>query len=148
VIDRRSSLLVLAACVAGIVVLVAVLASRGPSGPLSREEYRMELAEALDRFEPSGVTGAQALEEMADRFHAAGERLGEVEPPADAADAHGRLVAGLNSFGDRLADLAESGREGAIQFQMELAENGAAGLEWLGAFNELAAKGYASAEVP
>jgi hypothetical protein len=148
VIDRRSSLLVLAACVAGIVVIVAVLASRGPSGPLSPEEYRVELAEALDGFEPSGVTGAEALDEMADKFQAAGERLSEVEPPSDAADAHARLVAGLNSFADRLADLADSGREGAIQFQMELAENGAAGLEWLGAFNELAAKGYTSSELP
>jgi hypothetical protein len=147
VIDRRSSLLVLAACIAAIVVLIAALAPRGPSGPLSPEEYRAELAESLDGFEPSGVTGPAALDEMADKFHSAGDRLGDVEPPADAAEAHDRLVSGLNEFGDRMADLADKGREGTIQFQMELAENGAAGLEWLGAFNELAAKGYSSSEV-
>jgi hypothetical protein len=148
VVDRRSSLLVLAACAAAVVLLIAVLAPGGPSGPLSPREYRVELAEALDHFEPSGVTGPEALDEMADKFHSAGDRLGDVEPPADAADAHDRLVAGLSEFGDRLADLADKGREGAVQFQMELAENGAAGLEWLDAFNELAAKGYAAAGVP
>ena len=147
-IDRRSSLLVLAACVAAIVVLVVLPASRGPSGPLTSEEYQVELTEALDGFEPSGVTGPEALDEMADKFHSAGNRLGDVEPPVDAADAHQRLVAGLNEFGDRMADLADKGREGAIEFQMALAENRAAGLEWLDAFNDLAAKGYTSSEVP
>jgi hypothetical protein len=144
VIDGRSFAMVLVGTVAVTVALVPALVSRDSSEPLSREEYRAELAEALDGFELSGVTGGEAVDELAGEFRSAGDRLGDVEPPAEVAGAHSRLVAGLRSYGNWLAELADSGRAGAVEFQTQLAEHQLAGQEWIEAFNVLASKGYLS----
>jgi hypothetical protein len=148
VLDRRSFLLVLVACVTATVLLVPAFVSRDSAEPLSPEEYRAELTDALDDFELSGVTGAEAVNQLARKFRSATERLDDVEPPADAAGAHARLVAGLGSYGDWLGELADSGRAGAVEFQTQLAEHGVAGRQWIEAFNELAAKGYVSSPAP
>ena len=142
VLDRRSLPLVLAVAVAATVLLVPALVSRDSSEPLSRDQYRVELREALDGFEPSEVTGEEAVGELAEKFRSAGEKLGDVEAPADAAAAHARLVEGLRSYGDWLAELAGSGRMGAADFETQLAEHQLAGRKWIEAFNDLAAKGY------
>jgi hypothetical protein len=131
VLDRRSFLLVLVASVAATVVLASVIVSRDSSEPLSPSEYRVELRDAL-----------------AGKFRSAGERLADVEPPADAARAHARLVAGLRSYGAWLNELAGSGRAGAVEFETQLAEHQLAGKEWIEAFNELASKGYLSSPAP
>jgi hypothetical protein len=148
VLDRRSPLLVLVASVAATVVLVSVIVNRGSSEPLSPSEYRVELREALDGFELLNATGDGAIAELGGKFRSAGERLADVEPPADAARAHARLVAGLRSYGDWLGELAETGRSGAIRFETQLAEHQLAGEDWIEAFNELASKGYLSSPAP
>jgi hypothetical protein len=143
VLDRRSFVVVLAACALATVVVVSTIVPRGSDEPLSAGEYRQELAEALDGFDSLDM-GPDAMGELAGKFRSAGDRLDDVVPPADAQADHDRLVAGLTGFGERLAEVEESGREGVIEFQMDLAENQMAGLEWIEAFNALAAKGYLS----
>jgi hypothetical protein len=145
--DRRSFLLVLAAAVAAAIVLVPRIVSGGPSEPLSPQEYRVALMESVDGFDLSGATGAAALDDLAGDFRSAAEELSEIEPPPDAAVAHDRLVAGLGDYADRLGELADSGRAGAVQFQMQLAEHQLAGEDWIEAFTELAERGYLTSPV-
>jgi hypothetical protein len=144
VLDRRSFLLVLAAAVAAAVVLVPMIVSRDSSRQLSPDEYRLELADALDGFDRLDLTGADGLDEMADRFGSAGEAVAELNPPPDAAAANARLAAGLRSDGERMAEAADAGRAGEARYLMKLAEDGGSGWRWLEPFNELAAKGYTS----
>jgi hypothetical protein len=148
VLGRRSFLLVLAATVAATVVLVSVIVSPDASEPLSPSEYRVELRDALDGFELLDATGDGAVSELAGKFRSAGDRLADVEPPADAARTHAHLVAGLRSYGNWLDELAGSGRGGAVEFETQLAEHQLAGQEWIEAFNELASKGYLSSTAP
>jgi hypothetical protein len=148
VIDRRAMLLVLAAAATAAAVLVPRLVSPESSGPLSAEEYRDELRKSLDGFELSAAGGEDALDGLAEKFRSAGERLGDVEPPADVAMAHDRLVAGLRRYGDWLDELSGSGRQGAIEYEMRLAEQDLTGQQWVEAFNELARKGYLTSPAP
>ncbi len=142
-LDRRALIVVLVACVVATVALVPRLTR----GPLSPEEYRAELAAALDGFDSSGASGADGLERMAEKFKDAGAQLSDVEPPADAAGAHARLADGLTQFGERLAELAASSGQGMAAYQAELARYGSSGAEWVAALNELAAKGYTSGPI-
>jgi hypothetical protein len=135
------TLAVLAAAIAGGVLL---LAGGGEDRPLSPDRYREELVTALADVQlDANPTDGGALQEYADRFRGLGEELEEVVPPPDAAEAHARLVAGLAEYADQLDSLADSGREGAIEFQQQLTESGGVpGRAFVEAFNDLAARGY------
>ena len=92
----------------------------------------------------SNPTDGAALRDLAGEIRGAVDGLDDVIPPPDAAPAHARLVAGLEEYAGQLDSLADSGRGGAVQFQQQLAQTGVPGRAWVAAFNELAAKGYAT----
>jgi hypothetical protein len=148
VLKHRSFLLVLAASLAATVALVPVILSRDSSERLTVSEYRSELREALGGFKLTEVNSEEALGELAGNFRSSADRLADVEPPADAAGAHGRLISGLRDYAARLEGLSGAGGDGAAKLQQELAENQAAGEDLLEAFNELAAKDYLSSPGP
>jgi hypothetical protein len=142
----RSPVALLAGAAAIVVVVFALLG--GEPEPLSGDEYRMELMEAIDGFEVAAATDSQSLEGLAEEFRSAADELEGMQPPADAVNAHARLVAGLGSYGDKLAEFAESGRSGAVQHALELAEHQLSGEQWVAAMNDLAAKGYLTYPAP
>jgi hypothetical protein len=148
VLRRPSFLLALVAAVAAAIALVPGVVSGDSSKPLTPSQYRVELRDALDGFTVLEATGAEGIEELAGKFRAAGDELGEVKPPAETAGVHARLVAGLRQYGDWLAERAESGRPGAVTLEAQLAEHQMAGADWIAAFKELAEKGYLSSPAP
>jgi hypothetical protein len=134
------ALLGAAAAVAG----ALLLAGGGEDRPLSASQYRKALVTAFADVRLDGnPTNGGALRDYADEFRDLAGELDEIVPPADAAPAHAKLVAGLEAYARQLESLAAAGREGAITLQQQLAENGGVpGRAWVEAFNELAARGY------
>jgi hypothetical protein len=133
------ALLAAAAVAAG----ALLLAGGGDKRPLSPDEYREQLVAAVaDLRLDANPTDSGALRDYSDQFSDFAEELEDITPPADAADAHAKLVAGFEEYAGQLDSLADSGEEGAIQFQQQLAETGVPGQAWVEAFNDLAARGY------
>jgi hypothetical protein len=133
------ALLVAAAVAAG----ALLLAGGDDKRPLSPDEYREQLVAAVaDLRLDANPTDSGALRDYSDQFSDLAEELEDITPPADAADAHAKLVAGFEEYAGQLDSLADSGDEGAIQFQQQLAETGVPGQAWVDAFNDLAARGY------
>ena len=132
---------VLAAVVAGAAILTG-----GDARPLTAEEYRTELATTFAGLRlDANPTDGGAMRDYAGQFRDVADELDDIVPPADAAAAHARLVAGLEQYARQLESLADAGREGAVRFQLQLAENGrVAGRAWVDAFDDLAARGYAT----
>jgi hypothetical protein len=133
------ALLAAAAVAAG----ALLLAGGDDKRPLSPDEYREQLVAAVaDLRLDANPTDSGALRDYSDQFSDFAEELEDITPPADAADAHAKLVAGFEEYAGQLDSLADSGDEGAIQFQQQLAETGVPGQAWVEAFNHLAARGY------
>jgi hypothetical protein len=133
------------ALLAAAAVAAAALALTGGDDKraLSPDEYREQLVTAVaDLRLDANPTDSGALRDYADQFRDFAEELEDIAPPADAADAHAKLVAGFEEYAGELNALADSGDEGAIQFQQQLAETGVPGQAWVEAFNDLAARGY------
>jgi hypothetical protein len=112
--------------------------------PLSPDQYREELVAAFADVQlNANPTDGDAVQDYADRFRDLEDELDDLVPPADAAPAHAKLVAGLAEYADQLDSLADAGRAGAIALQQQLAETGGVpGQAWVEAFNDLAARGY------
>jgi hypothetical protein len=135
--------------VTAIAAAVLLLSNGGGGGDqprqVSADDYRKHLVTTLaDVKLDSNPADGSALRELAGEMRDAAGQLDDVVPPPDAAPAHGRLVAGLEEYAGQLDSLADSGRGGAVQFQQQLAQTGVPGRAWVAAFNELAAKGYAT----
>jgi hypothetical protein len=127
-----------------IVTGALLLTTGGEDRRLSPDEYRKELTTAFGdvRLDANPAHGG-ALQDYADQLRDLARELEDVAPPADAAPAHAKLVAGLEEYAGQLESLADSGRKGAIGFQQQLAETGGIpGNAWVEAFNDLAARGY------
>jgi hypothetical protein len=145
---RQLGLTLALLAVAAIGAVIVLSAGHGKGPPLSPDRYRKELATAFAGMRlDTNATEGDALNDLAGELGDLGERLDELVPPADAAPAHARLVAGLKEYADQLEALADAGRRGAIEFQQQLAETGGLpGQAWVDAFNDLAARGYVTAQ--
>jgi hypothetical protein len=115
-----------------------------PSGRLSPQQYRRQLAEAFRGVplvgSPRDVRG---LRERADVFHRAADDLGDITPPRDAADMHARLAHGVEGWAAYLDRRADDGAAGVAAYQQQLAAGSTASeLEWTQAFGELFTHGY------
>ncbi len=106
-------------------VAAACGGSGGSSGELSLEQYFEQVAAIFAGLEQRTVALGQALEQSFDSeeeeievsrdafitvlpvYRDFGDDLDEMEPPAEVADAHGELVAGLANLADGLEDLID-----------------------------------------
>jgi hypothetical protein len=85
------------------------------------------------------------LRELAGQLRAVVDDLKDLVPPPDAAAAHARLVGGMYDYA-RTLDAFITHRGGVVgyhQFLMEV--GGTRALDWLQAYNALAAQGYVTA---
>jgi hypothetical protein len=118
-------------CPALCIGLVSALAScgsgssGGSSEPLTKQEYRQALVQlyvdaqavgdAYDRLQETGLSStecAQRAHAYTDLISSLIERLGDLDPPADARNAQAKIVAGGRASVDRferVADRAEAG---------------------------------------
>jgi predicted metal-dependent phosphoesterase TrpH len=129
---------------AAMVAAALLLVGGGDARPLSAEQYRTQLVGAFAELRlDANPTDRGAMRDHARQFRDLAGELSDIVPPADAAAAHAKLVAGLEQYTRELEALADAGRQGAIAFQQQLAENGGTtGQAWMDAFNELAARGH------
>jgi hypothetical protein len=137
----------LAAAVGGLVVIgAAFLLLRGDSGPMSRDAYATELAAAASAFSapPSDLRSANGLEQAARSYDDLAARLDGARPPADAAQAHRRLVGGLRAYAADLRAAATAVPRGRAAVEDALGRAGASVATWTEAFTELAQLGYAT----
>jgi hypothetical protein len=137
----------LAIAVGGLVVVgVGFLLMRGDSGPMSRDAYAKQLAAAASAFTapPSDLRSANGLEQAARSYDALAARLDGARPPADAAQAHRRLVGGLRAYAADLRAAAAAVPEGRAAVEDALGRAGASAATWTEAFTELAQLGYAT----
>jgi hypothetical protein len=127
-----------------LLVLAALAVSAcGSSEPLTRQEYAHKLVDVMKDLDWSGGADLQGLGEQADRYEDAADEMDEVTPPPDIAQAHERLIAGMRAYAAQLVELEDAGREGRAAFVREMEGYTRATTRFAGAFNELAAKGYA-----
>jgi hypothetical protein len=128
--------------------VLVLLGGGGEERPLSTDEYREQLVEALRDIQlDADPRDPQALREAAGEFKDLVYELTDFVPPPEVAATHGRFVNGLNDYARMLERLADAGPAGVIQLQQRLAElGGVTQHDWVQAFNELAAQGYVTYE--
>jgi hypothetical protein len=115
-------------------------------GPMDREEYAHELAAAAAAFTapPADLRSAKGLEQAAGSYDDLAARLDDARPPADAAEAHRRLVGGLRAYAVDLRTAAAAVPQGRTAVEDAVGRAGASAATWTQAFTELAQLGYAT----
>jgi hypothetical protein len=156
----------------GLALLGATAACGGGGEQLSKEEYAAKLDESRDTLvESFGALAASAqggnpdissaadlqeflgglsddVEESVAALDSAADELADVEPPADAADAHDKLVQGIRLLADdfgKLVDALDAGELDEIQdisATLQEIETSEAGRLIQEAIDELRDKGY------
>jgi hypothetical protein len=136
----------LAVALGALVVAGAFLLLRGESGAMSRDAYAKELGAAASAFTapPSDLRSAKGLEQAAQSYDDLAGRLDDARPPADAAQAHRRLVGGLRAYAVDLRAAAAAVPQGRAAVEDALGRAGASAATWTEAFTELAQLGYAT----
>lgn len=110
-------------------VAALLLATCGGGGAVTKEEYERELQSTMDELEaaygeagsarPGGGESRSVEEEVTELRRAqvairdAGNRLDEIEPPEQLADAHTELVLGVRDMADAV-DLLVQAQEQAV----------------------------------
>ena len=146
------------ALLVGALAAVAVLAGcGGGSGDrLTKAEYEQEVAVLGESISSSfqGISASTPPEELGEKLRGAqgalqelADRLGEISPPEEIEDAHGRLIEGLRSFSDDLVEVGGKLEAAAGDSAAALAAlAGLAGLESVRTLQEVAEeleeKGY------
>jgi uncharacterized lipoprotein len=124
------------------ILVVLALAGCGSSevSTQTKEGYAAALLSSLGKI--SAPNGNVDMSELASDYRDAGNELAEITPPAEIADAHGRLVAGLRMEADQLERYAAARDAVAAAEAATTAQQ--VGQSWTQALNEIQAKGYAT----
>jgi uncharacterized lipoprotein len=124
------------------ILVVLTLAGCGSSSPSTetKEGYAAALLGSLGKI--SAPNGNVDMSELASDYRDAGNELAEITPPAEIADAHARLVAGLRMEADQLERYAAA--RDAVAAAEAAATGQQVGQSWTQALNEIQAKGYAT----
>jgi hypothetical protein len=82
--------------------------------PLTKEAYQAKLksisadiAKSVGETTSSGKVPQQNVDKLVKAFHTFADRLGEVNPPAEVKQLHGRLIKALDDLGDEFPDIAK-----------------------------------------